>query len=191
MESQFLIRRAGYTRSRLYAAVIVGETKSQWKAHELDSDGNDTGREIRVTKRTGKEVGTSRTYWSLLTDATNLPEMLAAERARREEERVKRDEQGARREAKVEQAKAALKGMGWVSEELGLYKAEYMTPKSGLVVLVYTVEQREALYGAPGVTLRVTGYNKTEYGVSGGSSSVNGPDVETALAGYVAAWHWD
>ena len=189
MERQFLIRHPGYTRSRLYAAVIVGETKSQWKAHQLDSDGNDTGKEIRVNKRTGKEVGT-RTHWTLLSDPTNLPEMLAADRARREEEQAKRDEQLARREAKIAQAKSAVKLTGWVSEELGIAKAECITPRSGLVVMVYTAEDRSELYGAPGVTVRITGYYK-DPGMGGGSTTSTGPDVETALASYLATWHWD
>ena len=192
MKGTVITHRGGrFGRDKLYAAVIVGETKTQWKACMLDDDGKETSREIRLTKRTMTEVGKPRSYWHAMPQDFDLQAALAEEQEKDAARRAEQEAKSAQRQARIEQAKAALRLSGFVSEELGLYKAECNTPRNGLVVMVFTVENRESLYGEPGVTLSVTGYYKTSHGVSGGGTTANGPTVIDALANYLTGWHWD
>ena len=176
----------------LTTAVVVKETKTQWTARELDLHGNETKREFKVNIKTGKQVGYGNYRWHVLTDPETLPELLAAERERREQKQAKRDAQQAAWEAKLTQVKSVLSMDGWVSEELGVKKASCVTPRHGLVVMVYTVEEGEDwIAEEKRITVHISGYYRAHDRVSDGQTSTHAGDEATAVAAYLATWHWD
>ena len=142
-EGKWMVR---WGRHNSTLAKIVGETKTQWK---LDVIG---GREVRATKRTGKEVGSYDSYWRICDDPAKV---WADNEARKAKAHAEAEAREVAYEERLEAVKVANPNRELVPFKLGVKVLDFVDKngKPGFAMLqvektqIYDWEEHEMVYG--------------------------------------------